>query len=140
MNANDPANPWSKLLTTPPTTTVESILRYPAHGHDYRRHLADYEATRIEPGADPRAEPLFTCGPSAAYVDGWRGEYTVEAALNPEINELWQVRVLGERSRYYRGCTYIPFDVARWRNNSGHRARLTERARAYAALQPEAKR
>ncbi len=140
MSTADPANPWSALLTTPPTTAVESILRYPAHSHDYRRHLADYEATRVEPGADPRAEALCTCGPSAAYVDGWRGEYTVEAAIIRGSDEPWQVRVTGEKSRYYRGCTYIPFDVARWRNSGSHRAALTERARAYAALQPEAKR
>ncbi len=92
MNTADPANPWSRLLTTPPTTTVESILRYPAHSHDYRRHLADYEATRIEPAEHSRS-----------------------------VNR------------------YVPQDVRRWWDPA-HRAAMKDRARAYAALQPEARR
>ncbi len=139
MNTADPANPWSRLLTTPPTTTVESILRYPAHSHDYRRHLADYEATRIEPGADPRAgwarqahqHPLIDRDLLDSDYDGLalfeRGPKT-----SPRPTSV----VFQLRRRDFR---YVPHDVIRWRDPE-HRAALGQRARAYAALQPEAKR
>ncbi len=131
MNTADPANPWSRLLTTPPTTTVEFILRYPAHSHDYRRHLADYEATRVEPGADPRA--------------GWsKNETALPRQYHQFARSLFEVgqrsaprwcflSVVGDVDAY--GCRYVPEDVARWRDPA-HRAELLRRAREHAAIRP----
>jgi hypothetical protein len=135
MNTADPANPWSRLLTTPPTTTVESILRYPAHSHDYRRHLADYEATRVEPGADPRAgwarrarqHPLIDRDLLDSDYDG-----LVLFERGSKTSPLPTSIVLQFRRRDFR---YVPHDVARWRDPA-HRAELLRRAREHAAIRP----
>ncbi len=153
MNATDPANPWSKLLTTPPTTTVESILRYPAHSHDYRRHLADYEATRIEPGADPRATweeheslrelPDGTRDPSysgshrhagAPWRRRMRLVFVERVRADGALVAGWDS--MGRQAdKIGRSDVYVPFDVVRWRR-SEHRAELTRRAREHAAIRP----
>lgn len=137
MNTLDPANPWSAPLTTPSTTTVESILRYPARSHDYRRHLADYEATRIEPGADPRAEWM---DPNTPMFYAW-GEGVVMFETVEPSPRVWSIQYTLSP---LDGLTlsgphrYVPQDVRRWRDPA-HRAKLKRRAREYAALLPGAR-
>lgn len=98
---------------------------------EMRRHVADYDRTRITPGADPR--------------DGWTSSVDeCEAAESPlpifEIRNGLRplVALQGRNARSFEEwgyepgqVRYVPEDVRRWRNPS-HRRSLHRRAREYA--------
>ncbi len=114
-----------------------------------REHMADLVRTRIKPGADPRAmwaNSLATSSEGVIEMLRRHGEglYAYEAESSPRsMPRLWSTGP--ELSRSVASTTrnlaqrYVPHDVRRWRDVE-HRAAMAVRARAYAALQPEAKR
>lgn len=98
-------------------------LPYIASKEDAQQHVADWMRTRIEPGADPRVERV-------GGLVFWPHE------TGPR-DRPYGVLVLAPFSRGsdYR---YVPEDVRRWRDPR-HRAALTQRARAHAAIVPGAR-
>lgn len=112
-------------------------------------HERDFERTRITPGADPRAE----WNPNdAALREIWRLDDTGRVLrYRPQSRRVYSRRVYieitvvglpvfdtlcdGEAIGHGETCRYVPFDVARWRDPK-HRAALTARARAHAAISP----
>jgi len=147
-----------------PMPTLAAILTRPEHDVFVRRErMADRLHTQIEPGADPRAQwddgenPRSTRGLSAdeddaGYSPHWAKEFRkarmryprnerrslFEADDGPSGGLSWASETYADSDRY-QSLRYVPRDVVRWRDPA-HRAALTERARAYAALQPGARR
>lgn len=109
-------------------------------------HARDLGRTRIEPGADPRAEWVGKADVRAH----WRLSDTGRVLRDPRMFPRFYAEfgeydapvfdTLRESARTRPGVSrYVPFDVARWRDPE-HRAAMVERARAYAALQPRGRR
>lgn len=103
-----------------------------------REHLADLARTRIEHGADPRmswdSDNAARDAPDCPYPI-WE-MLTDDGRASGLQGDLGDIVAWGYSPALVR---YVPHDVRRWRN-SEHRAELTRRARAYAALHPMARR
>lgn len=137
MSAAQSTNPWGRYFErTLSAVTQPSLLRYSFGSEDYRRHVADFERTRIAPGADPRAswcskdDSDHKRAVREADTPRWYETRDAEPRL-AWLNERWNAR--GWRLRSSRAYRYVPADVIRWRD-PGHRAELTRRASVHAAL------
>lgn len=116
-------------------------LPYVASKEDARQHVADFDRTRIVPGADPRVE----WDEHSREQQFYRPEYTepqwYESAHEaPRSAYILRSAPRGHlRQNVYRSdgarLRYVPLDVCRWRDPE-HRLALTARARAHAALVP----
>lgn len=92
-------------------------------------HFADFQRTRIRPGADPRVPWVrpyrfgdLSVGPVYEYY----------AAPGKPAAIIGTPRELGAWGWNQQNSRYVPIDVCRWRDPE-HRAELTRRARELAA-------
>lgn len=115
----------------------------PMSEEEASQHALDAVRAYVKPGADPRVEWHEDDGSDHTLHSRlpddprWFENYSIDAPLMAVGVDAWKAVGWSLRSpRIYR---YVPLDVMRWRDPK-HREALTERARAYAALQPEAKR
>lgn len=123
---------------------------------EMRQHVADYDRTRITPGADPRKGWSESVTPRVTRVFLDHDDAGYSAKRRAQVRKLprYQRRLESRRNavRYSTfeiagrhnpawtvveyeadlpGYNYIPCDVCRWRDPA-HRAELTRRAREYA--------
>lgn len=96
---------------------------------DAAAHREDLIRTRIEPGADPRVPACGTNWRALWYFVSKGRAIAEEPAANGTVwfdaPPVWSART----------DRYVPVDVLRWRDPE-HRAALTARARAHAAIIP----
>ena len=113
-------------------------LPYIASEEDARQHFADFDRTRIKPGADPRSKwsgSLMKTDPTIYRDEPHTPKWCeVGPSDRPDlawINGPWNALGWRLSSR----ARYVPLDVCRWRDPE-HREALKRRARAHAALVP----
>lgn len=106
-------------------------LPYIASEEDARQHVADFDRTRIMPGANPRSK----CEPfdwqTMRHLLARRPHAIAEVAVFDADGRVVGLRCIVMDHPLARVRIVVPEDVARWRDPE-HRAELKRRARAYA--------
>lgn len=95
--------------------------------------------TRIEPGADPRAGWANELVLPTLRAWGERVALFETVELRPRVWSVQHALSQLDKTTLSGPHRYVPCDVRRWRD-AKHRVAMSERARAYAALQPGARR
>lgn len=127
---------YARWIAEPPLP--QCLLRYDPRSADHWEHMADFRQTYVKPGADPRAKwsgSLTKTDPTIYRDEPHTPKWCeVGPSDRPDlawINGPWNALGWRLSSR----ARYVPLDVCRWRDPD-HRAALTARARAHAALVP----
>ena len=110
-------------------------LPYIASEADARQHVADFERTRITPGADPRAECWPFDWQTMRHLLAGRSRAIAEVIVFDDDIGSVATRCIVMDHPLAKVRRVVPEDVARWRDPA-HREALTARARAHAALVP----